>query len=260
MSSSCRVAVIGAGAIGLSVGWRLAQAGCSVHIYDKGRAGQGASWAAAGMLATAAEVAAGAQEAFELGRRSQELWPQLAAELERAVGFSIDYRTQGTLIPAFGVQQLDLLRETFDVQRSLGAPVQWLSRPAVREREPQLSDRITGAIFAPEDVQVDNRKFVAALKFAFLDAGGRLHEDVAVRGLEFTDNRFSALVLKEGTASADMVIVAAGIGSKSSDIEGLPEIPLVPVQGEMAAFKDKQYKIDTQIRDILSRLEKIEDK
>ena len=36
--------------MGLGIAWRLAQSGCRVTVYDAGAAGQGASWAAAGML------------------------------------------------------------------------------------------------------------------------------------------------------------------------------------------------------------------
>ncbi|MBO0711993.1 MAG: glycine oxidase ThiO, partial [Acetobacteraceae bacterium] len=43
--------MVGAGAIGLAIGWRLAQGGCRVTAFDCGAAGRGASWAAAGMLA-----------------------------------------------------------------------------------------------------------------------------------------------------------------------------------------------------------------
>ena len=50
------VAIIGAGVSGLGIGWRLAQAGCQVEIYDRGEACRGASWAAAGMLAARAEA------------------------------------------------------------------------------------------------------------------------------------------------------------------------------------------------------------
>ena len=53
------VAIIGAGVIGLAIGWRLAQAGCRVDVFDAGRAGHGASWAAAGMLAAGLEAEPG---------------------------------------------------------------------------------------------------------------------------------------------------------------------------------------------------------
>ena len=37
------IAIIGAGAIGLSVAWRAAQRGGSVHVFDAERAGHGAT-------------------------------------------------------------------------------------------------------------------------------------------------------------------------------------------------------------------------
>src|SRR6516225_594182 len=49
-SSLPKTVVIGAGVMGLSIAWRLAQCGCPVTVYDRGEAGRGASWAAAGML------------------------------------------------------------------------------------------------------------------------------------------------------------------------------------------------------------------
>ena len=53
------VAVVGAGLIGLSVAWRLAAAGLSVAVLDRGAAGAGASLAATGMLSAAAELEPG---------------------------------------------------------------------------------------------------------------------------------------------------------------------------------------------------------
>src|SRR3954462_5080476 len=54
-----RTVVIGAGVIGLGIAWRLAQAGCAVTVYDRGEAGRGASWAAAGLLPGAGRSGAG---------------------------------------------------------------------------------------------------------------------------------------------------------------------------------------------------------
>src|SRR4051812_21614064 len=47
------VAIVGAGVIGLALGWRLAQRGVDVVVLDRGQPGSGASRAAAGMLAAA---------------------------------------------------------------------------------------------------------------------------------------------------------------------------------------------------------------
>jgi len=54
-----KVAIIGSGAIGLGIGWRLAQAGAAVDVFESDSAGRGASWAAAGMLAAGVETEPG---------------------------------------------------------------------------------------------------------------------------------------------------------------------------------------------------------
>ena len=38
-----KTVIIGAGVMGLGIAWRLAQAGCSVALYDRAEAGRGAS-------------------------------------------------------------------------------------------------------------------------------------------------------------------------------------------------------------------------
>ena len=51
MEFGMKVVIVGAGAAGLAIGWRLRQAGVDVLILDRAQAGQGATWAAAGMIA-----------------------------------------------------------------------------------------------------------------------------------------------------------------------------------------------------------------
>ena len=61
-----KTVIIGAGVMGLGIAWRLAQAGCSVGVYDRAEAGRGASWAAAGMLAAAVETEPGEEALLAL--------------------------------------------------------------------------------------------------------------------------------------------------------------------------------------------------
>src|SRR6516164_7778644 len=78
--------------MGLGIAWRLAQSGCPVTVYDRGEAGRGASWAAAGMLAAAVETEPGEERLLALTLESQRLWPAFARELEAASGISIGCR------------------------------------------------------------------------------------------------------------------------------------------------------------------------
>ncbi len=237
MSAPRRVAIIGAGVIGLSIGWRLAQAGCRVAVFDRGPAGRGASWAAAGMLAAGIEAEPGEEALYALNRRSQELWPGFAAELQDASGIDIGLRQEGTLWAALTRDDAAQLRFHHDFQRKLGIKLEWLSGAEARRREPYLHPSIPAAVFSPDDHQVDNRLLVQALAVAFAHAGGRLRENRAVTALDVAGGRVTGLRLGDEREPADLVVLAAGAWSPG--LAGLPEAarpPVRPIKGQMLAL------------------------
>jgi glycine oxidase len=239
-SVSLRVAIAGGGVIGLGIGWRLATAGCSVDVFDKGEAGRAASHAAAGMLAAGVEVEPGEESLLPLNRHSQALWPGLAAELKDASGVDVELRTEGTMVVALNADDVARLRFNFDLQKSLELPHEWLTGAEAKRREPYLHPGTAAAIFSPGDHQVENRKFVQALRIAFKRAGGRLHEHTEVAEILVESGR--AIGLRAGAEGvrhdADVVVLAAGAWSRG--IPGLPDgvrPPVRPVKGQMAALR-----------------------
>ena len=233
-----RVAIVGGGVIGLSIGWRLAAAGCTVDLYEKDEAGRGASWAAAGMLAAGVESEPGEEALLPLARASQELWPDFARELEAASGIDVGYRDEGTLVVALTRDDAERLRFTFDLQRRLGLEIEWLAGAEARRREPYLSPRVVAACFSPRDTQVDNRRVVAALAVAFRGAGGRLHERSGVEAIDVADGVATAVVVAGERRPADLVVLAAGAWAQ--EIPGVPPAarpPVRPVKGQMLAVR-----------------------
>ena len=67
--------IIGAGVVGLGIGWKLAQQGEPVTILERGEAGREASWAAAGMLSPATEAHYQEDANLQFGRESMRLYP-----------------------------------------------------------------------------------------------------------------------------------------------------------------------------------------
>jgi glycine oxidase len=233
------IVVIGAGVIGLSIAWRLAQRGAAVTAFDKGAAGAGASHAAAGMLATCAEAEPGEEALVALGRASQARWPAFAREVEDAAGLPVDLRSEGTLIVALTADDQARLRHGLEFQKSLGLPVEWISGVEARRREPHLSPGIAGAVLSPEDHQVDNRKLVVALRVAAERAGVTIREHCAVERIIMSGGRATGVALADGTqVAADAVVLAAGAWSRR--IDGLPadaRPPVRPVKGQMLALR-----------------------
>src|SRR5262249_62420653 len=113
-----------------------------------------------------------------LGRRAQAAGPQFAAELEEATGIAVDLRREGTLVVAPTADDAARLRHGLSFQQGLGLPVEWMSGRDARRREPHLG-QIAGAVFSPQDHQVDNRKLAAALRAAAEAAGVGIPEHTA---------------------------------------------------------------------------------
>lgn len=238
MTARPSVTIVGGGVIGLAIGWRLAQAGCSVEVFDRGEAGHGASWAAAGMLAAGVETEPGEAALCRLTRLGLSRWPAFAAELETASGMAVDLRQEGTLEVALTRDDAAKLRHAAEFQRGQGVRLEWLTPAAAREKEPHLGPHLAAAVFSASDHQVDNRRVVQALRHAYLAAGGRLHEGVPVEAIETHGDRASGARVDGTHHPADIVILAAG--AWSADIPGLPaplRPPVRPIKGQMLALR-----------------------
>ena len=239
--SGQKIAIIGGGVCGLGIGWRLAQAGCIVDIFDRGEAGHGASWAAAGMLAARAEAEPGEEALLALNVHAQEIWPEFARELEAAANMSIGYRDEGTLIVAPTRDDAEQLQFTYDYQKSLGLDVEWLSAAQVRRMEPYLAPGMSGGVYSTSDHQVDNRDLSLALKAAYLAVGGTLHEQTNVDGLVTEGGRVAGLRIGDVLHDADTVVLAAGAWSRN--VQGLPENvqpPVRPLKVQMMSLRMDQ--------------------
>jgi glycine oxidase len=206
-----RILIAGAGVAGLSIGWRLAQAGASVTILERGEPGMGASFAAAGMIAATAEMADAPPAETEFAEHSRTLWPAFAAEVEAAGGIGIGYRRNGALMveprPA-----------------ALPPGTGWVEGADLRARAPML-EGAPGAIWAPDEAQADSRALTRALAEAFRRAGGALRGGAAVISVEA-----GTAMTEQGRHEADAVLVAAGAWG------GALGLPVTPVKGQMIAL------------------------
>lgn len=207
-------------------------------MYDRGEAGHGASWAAAGMLAGAVETEPGEEKLLPLALESQRLWPDFARELEAAAGLSVEYRDEGTMVVALNRDDAAQLRHSFEFQKGLGLDLHWLNAADARQREPHLKPGIAAAVWSPRDHQVENRLLGRALALAARRAGVELIEQCPVREITLAGGRASGVVTGRGHEPADVVVLAAGAWSR--EIGGIPPAhlpPVRPIKGQMMALQ-----------------------
>jgi glycine oxidase len=224
--------------VGLGIAWRLAGR-ATVTVFDRSAAGSGASHAAAGMLAACCEAEPGEEDLVSLGRESQARWPEFAEELQRASGVDVELRREGTLVLALTADDQAEIGHRLEFQRKLDLPLEWLSAAETRAREPHLAGKIAGALFSPQDHQVDNRKLAQALHAAAKGSGVTIHEYRPVKEISVQAGGANGVMLEDGTTfAADIVVLAAGAWSRR--IGGLPpdrRPPVRPVKGQMMALK-----------------------
>jgi glycine oxidase len=227
------VVVVGGGVIGLAVAWRAAGTGMTVSVVDE-TPGQGASWAAAGMLAPVTEVHYGEHRLLALNLDAAGRWPAFAAEVEEAGGHPVGYRPGGTLAVARDADDNAALEDLYQFQLRCGLEVERLRSRECRQLEPGLAPGIRGGVLAAGDHQVDNRALVQALLIACRRAGvGLLTGRVAE--LAVNRDRVTGVVLADGTRlPAGSVVLAAGCwsgGLGGLAAEALP--PVRPVKGQL---------------------------
>lgn len=221
-----RIAIVGAGSIGLAVAWRAAQSGAEVVVHDPDP-GSGASRVAAGMIAPVTESHYGEEALGPFMAASADAWPDFARELEAASGLEVGFRDVPTLV--VGVEDGDRVEveRQAELYRFTARNVETLTARAARKIEPLLSHRVRGGVLAPQDRAVDPRVVHDALLIAAERAG-----------VELRAERVDDLA----TLDADQVVIAAGCGSARFFGAGAPDnaewhLPVRPVRGAVLRLR-----------------------
>jgi glycine oxidase len=197
--------VVGAGIVGLSCAWRLAQRGLKVTVFDAREAASEASWAGAGMLAPGGECESDTPLA-RLLLRSLSLYPDYVTELRQESGCLIDFRRCGGFEIAFTEAESAALDRRAAAQQSLGI------------RSESARCRTWPARFYPDDAIVDPRDVTRALLTACRNRGVQIREHEPVERIP--DNH-------------ENILIAAGAWSSALH-PGLPRT--MPVRGHLIAW------------------------
>lgn len=238
--SAPSVLVVGGGALGLGVAWRLAQAGAQVAVLEQGPRFCGeASGASAGMIGAQSEALED-DAYFAATLDSRDRWPALAAELEKASGQGFGYRPDGCIHLAFGASYERRLDAKYLWQKRRAGTVTRYDGEAMRTRWPMLSPRVSAAFFADGDQWVDNERLGAALEAACRGAGVELRAGEGVLGLERHGGRWRARTAAGRALEADHVVAANGAWARALLEPLLPRLDVVkafPVKGQMLELR-----------------------
>lgn len=232
-----KIAILGAGIVGLSTALTLANRGHNVAVYDPEPA-SGATWHAGGMLAPAAEVVYKQDPLFPLMIAAGKWYPELIELTRKYTDSPTGYRTDGTLVVAKDRADKTHLEELQVYQELHGMTTERITTREARKLEGALAPSISGAVHIPGDHQVRPRLFANALQDACANAG-----------VEFV----AEAVKDVNDVDAEQVVLANGLGARETTgwFDGENPLKLRPVYGDMVELRVPEHQqplIDHVIR------------
>ncbi|MEO6051963.1 MAG: FAD-dependent oxidoreductase, partial [Pyrinomonadaceae bacterium] len=110
-----------------------------------------------------------------------------------------------------------------------------------RQAEPFISPDVRGALFFPNDWQVENRKLLAALKRYAEINSIEILENARAERLTVDDGRVIGAETQTEAITADKTVLATGAWTSLIKL-GLTELPvkIEPVRGQIVAFRSAQ--------------------
>ncbi|HMF57235.1 MAG TPA: glycine oxidase ThiO [Pyrinomonadaceae bacterium] len=230
--------VIGGGVVGLCVARSLALKKMKVVLLERGASpGMETSSAAGGMLAPQCEADAGG-DFFDLASAGRDLYPSFADALLEETGVDVELDRTGTLYLAFTEEDEAEINSRYEWQRRAALSVEKLSAREAREMESWISPQVKGALLFPKDVQVENRKLVAALTESILRLGVQVRTKTEALRLIVDDESIRGVETSDGVIQSSVIVLACGAWSSSIIPSGsrFAGVRIEPVRGQMLCF------------------------
>jgi len=201
------VVVIGGGIVGVATALELAERGIEVTLCEK------------------AEIACEQSSrnwgwCRQMGRDPREIpliveslkaWRAINARVQAETGF----RECGILYLCETEAEIAARTGWFEQNaKPYGLPIRFIAAPEVAELAPGATVRWKGALYSPHDGRAEPEMAAAAMAAAARRSGAKIFTHCAVRGLETSAGRLTAVVTEKGPVACDSAVLSAGAWSR----------------------------------------------
>lgn len=236
MLTNADVVIVGAGVIGLSVGFHLLHRspGLRVTIVEQAEA--------AGTGSTA-KATGGIRHQFAipiLVALSQQSLAEYRT-FEALTGVDVEFEDVGYLLFSTSDAEADRLRAALAVQRAFGVEAQDLTAADIAHRWPYMrADDILLGVYTPGDGHANPYAAVTGYLQAFRRLGGRVILGERVIGID-ASNRVTAVRTERQVLPASAVVNAAGVSAAEVAAMVGVTIPVRPFRRQIAALTSLEF-------------------
>ncbi|MFI6504615.1 FAD-dependent oxidoreductase [Nonomuraea typhae] len=208
LPSRAQVVIIGAGIVGASVAYHLAERGWTdVVVLEQGRLSCGTTWHAAGLVGQLR----GTESMTRLIQYSTDLYARLEAE----TGFGTGWQRCGSVSVARTEERMTQLRRTAAQARNYGVTAEVISAREAGELWPVMRvDDVVGGVWLPGDGKANPSDLTQALVRGAQKHGVRVCERVRVTGVSVEDGVAKGVTTDQGEIEAAHVVNCAGQWAK----------------------------------------------
>ena len=203
--SQARVVIIGGGIMGCGLAYHLAHEGWSdVVLLEKAELTSGSTWHAAGQITHSTS-------SFGLGKCVDYNVKLYSGELESETKQSVTWHGCGSLRLAYTQDEMDWLRHTLSVGRSLKFNIELVTPEFIARLHPFYNlDGVIGALHTPDDGHVDPTNVTMALAAGARALGTRIIRQCRATNIEKHTNGEWIVTTPNGKIQCEHIVNAAG--------------------------------------------------
>lgn len=232
--NECEIAIVGGGMVGSALGYGLAKTGANVVMLDQGDRDLRAARGNFGLLWVQGK-GADFPDYAHWTLLSTGLWPAFAQELKSLTGIDVQFEQRGGIHYCLEDKEL----AEYEVELAQQAEVsngqfeyRMLNGGELKTLEPNISRRIAGGGYSPNDGHVNPLLLLRAMHAGFIASGGLYRPRQSVQCIERLKGGFR-LITEQGELRAEKVVLAAGLDNKRlAPMLGLSQ-PLYPQRGQL---------------------------
>ncbi|WP_170509012.1 FAD-dependent oxidoreductase [Ruegeria arenilitoris] len=205
LPSQARVVIVGGGVMGVGLGYHLAHEGWTdVVLLEKAELTSGSTWHAAGQITHSTS-------SFGLGKCVDYNIGLYSGALEAETGQAVTWHGCGSFRLAYTEDEMDWLRHTLSVGRSLGFNIELVGPNRVAELHPFYNlDGVLGALHTPDDGHVDPTNVTMAMAAGARQLGARIIRRCRATNITQAANGEWVVETERGTIRGEHVVNAGG--------------------------------------------------